>query len=88
MMLIHSSERPISFIIAAKSYRRPIIGWFAKQIQAIPVERPQDLVSKGLGTISAVKENGIVLGKDTKFISLFHKNDTIIIKDVQILILG
>jgi glycerol-3-phosphate O-acyltransferase/dihydroxyacetone phosphate acyltransferase len=63
MMLIHSSERPISFIIAAKSYRKPVIGWFAKQIHAIPVERPQDLVQKGPGTISALSQNGIVHGK-------------------------
>jgi len=40
MMLIYASERPVCFIIAAKSYRKPFLGFFAKLIGAIPVERP------------------------------------------------
>ena len=39
-MLVISSPRPISFIVAAKSYRRPIIGHLARWAGAIPVERP------------------------------------------------
>jgi 1-acyl-sn-glycerol-3-phosphate acyltransferase len=39
-MLISTCNRPISFIIAAKSYRRPIVGHFARALGAIPVERP------------------------------------------------
>jgi 1-acyl-sn-glycerol-3-phosphate acyltransferase len=40
MMLVYTSKRQISFIIAAKSYKRPVIGFFAKALGAIPVERP------------------------------------------------
>jgi len=40
MMLIYSCDRQISFIIAAKSYKKPVIGFFAKAIGSIPVERP------------------------------------------------
>jgi 1-acyl-sn-glycerol-3-phosphate acyltransferase len=39
-MLVATSPRPIHFIIAAKSYRRPLIGFIAKLLGAIPVERP------------------------------------------------
>ena len=35
------------FIIAAKSYNKPIIGHLAKWMGAIPVERPQDLAKNG-----------------------------------------
>jgi 1-acyl-sn-glycerol-3-phosphate acyltransferase len=57
-MLIYSSPRPVRFIIAAKSYRKPIIGHFAKWLNSIPVERPQDLAFKGKGKIISVdKEN-------------------------------
>lgn len=30
------------FIIAAKSYKKPLIGFFAKLTGCIPVDRPQD----------------------------------------------
>jgi 1-acyl-sn-glycerol-3-phosphate acyltransferase len=40
MILIYASDRPISFIIAAKSYRKPFLGLLSRAIGAIPVERP------------------------------------------------
>ena len=40
LMLISTCDREISFIIAAKSYRRNIIGHIARMVNAIPVERP------------------------------------------------
>ena len=43
MILILVCDRPIRFLIAAKSYRTLFIGFFAKQIGAIPVERAGDI---------------------------------------------
>lgn len=40
-MLVSLVNRPVSFIMAAKSVRRPIIGHIARAIGVIPVERPQ-----------------------------------------------
>ena len=47
MILILVCDRPIRFLIAAKSYRTLLIGFFAKQIGAIPVERAGDISYKG-----------------------------------------
>ncbi len=47
MMLLYACDSPIRFIIAAKSYNKPIIGHLAKWMGAIPVERPQDLAKNG-----------------------------------------
>lgn len=43
--------RPVSFIIAAKSYRDKTVGRFARSNSSIPVERPQDLAKVGAGKV-------------------------------------
>lgn len=45
------SQRRISFLIAAKSYKRRFIGFMSKCQLSIPVVRAQDLLTKGLGRI-------------------------------------
>lgn len=62
-------KRPISFIAAAKSCRRPFIGSLIRGTGAIPVERPQDVARKGEGKIVQVKDK-IVVGKNTKFTTI------------------
>lgn len=62
-------KRPISFIAAAKSCRRPLVGALIRGSGAIPVERPQDLSYKGEGKIVLIKDK-FVTGKDTKFTKL------------------
>ena len=47
-------KRPISFIAAAVSCRRPFLGPLIKGTGAIPVERPQDIAKKGPGMIVKV----------------------------------
>lgn len=44
-------RRPVGFIAAAKSVRQPYVGWLIRQMNAIPVERPQDLATLGKGFI-------------------------------------
>ena len=62
-------NRPIHFIAAAKSCRRPILGSLITGSGAILVERPQDLARKGDGVIVEVKGK-IIRGRNTKFTSL------------------
>lgn len=87
MMLVYTSKRQISFIIAAKSYKRPVIGFFAKALGAIPVERPQDLAKKGKGKIVSLSKDGFVKGVGTDFTNSIKKSETIVIKQVKIVIL-
>jgi hypothetical protein len=44
-------QKPISFIAAAISCRRLIVGSIIKATGAIPVERPQDVTKLGKGLI-------------------------------------
>ena len=53
-MLVSIIPREVSFIMAAKSVRRPIIGDLAKLINVVPVERPQDLAKTGKGNIFCI----------------------------------
>lgn len=66
------SNRHVSLLTAAKSYRTYYVGIPAKLCSAIPVERPQDLVKPYKGTIrieNFAKENDnlIVIGEGTEF---------------------
>ena len=54
MNLIGATKRPISFLIAKKSYDRRYIGDVAKAIGAVPVIRPQDVAFAGTGKILSV----------------------------------
>lgn len=56
-MLVSIVPREVSFIMAAKSVRRPVIGHIAKMINVVPVERPQDLAKNGKGKILAIKNS-------------------------------
>lgn len=84
-MLIATCPREISFIIAAKSYRRPIIGHIARAIGAIPVERAQDIAEKGKGGILSIDLQGQVKGENCKFSTFFQVGDQIHIESVHVL---
>ena len=44
---------PLCMQVAAKTLRRPVVGFLAGHVvEAIPVERPQDLVVAQPGTVS------------------------------------
>ncbi|KAF8924493.1 hypothetical protein EDD21DRAFT_389134 [Dissophora ornata] len=51
LVLMRECGRRVSFLAAKKSMDRPWIGAFARSMNAIPVERPQDLAKPGSGTI-------------------------------------
>lgn len=70
LMVLKFSRRRVAFCCAAKTLRRRFVGAFAKALQSIPVERAQDLVFKGSGTLELVRktfETFTLLGEGTNF---------------------
>lgn len=89
LMIMCTCQRTISYIVAEKSWLRPIVGHLAWCMGGVPVKRPQDSAKKGIGVLSAdVKEisslteesSGVtieVVGKGTKFLSQVKVGDKI-----------
>ncbi|RNF21916.1 glycerol-3-phosphate acyl transferase [Trypanosoma conorhini] len=70
--------RPVRFIMAEKSFHRPIIGQFARMMHAVPVVRPQDVpLIPGEGSLTRM-DGAIVHGEGTKFTTLLLDGDVII----------
>ena len=81
-LLCAQIKREINFVAAAASIRRRIIGDLLKISGAIPLERAQDLATKGIGKITKI-QNGIIYGKGTKFSTIKTKS-TLKIKKQEI----
>ncbi|EPY25892.1 glycerol-3-phosphate acyl transferase [Angomonas deanei] len=76
LMMNSSVGRPVRFIMAEKSYRQPVIGWFGKMFNAVPVVRPQDVpLVDGKGMLCDGQEITLK-GRGTEFTSL-SKGDVI-----------
>ena len=73
MILISQCPRPLSFCFAASSFNKPIVGYLAKKINVIPVNRAEDLKTGGKGKIIMTSDTDIK-GFGTKFISELKKN--------------
>ena len=73
MLIIAQCPRPLSFCFAASSFSKPIIGYFAKKINVIPVYRAEDSKITGKGKIIMTSDREIQ-GFDTQFISEVKKN--------------
>ena len=73
MLLISHCPRPLSFCFAASSFNKPIVGYLAKKINVIPVNRAEDLKMGGKGKILMISDTDIK-GFGTKFISEVKKN--------------
>eukprot|EP01066_Platyproteum_vivax_P006956 Platyproteum_vivax@DN2596_c0_g1_i1.p1 len=67
MMLISKLPRQVSFLIAASSMKRPIVGDLAHFLNCIPVERPQDMAFPGEGRISLVEGETSLKGSESAF---------------------
>jgi glycerol-3-phosphate O-acyltransferase/dihydroxyacetone phosphate acyltransferase len=50
IMLMMTAQHKVSFLVAEKSWYRPIIGHFAYAMGAVPVARAQDKSKKGSGS--------------------------------------
>lgn len=52
LMLIQAVHRDISFLMAASSFGKPVVGQAAKWLRSVPVVRPQDVKETGKGKVS------------------------------------
>ena len=70
IILISTSPRPVSFLMAAVSLKRRIIGFFGRMLNSIPVSRAQDYARKCTGKIFLDESDGsnlILKGEGTSF---------------------
>jgi glycerol-3-phosphate O-acyltransferase/dihydroxyacetone phosphate acyltransferase len=65
------------FIIAEKSWHRPIIGDLAKAIKCIPVARAQDNAKAGQGKVSGTTGEKVIKGDGCNFTAVFAAKDSI-----------
>lgn len=65
--LIYAVPRQISFLIAAKTLGRKLIGSLARLAGCIPVHRQEDLKYRGMGKIIWHANDTLVRGVDTSF---------------------
>jgi len=77
-ILLTNCHRKISFMIAEKSWNRPLIGPLARAFHSIPVSRPQDTVKPGTGAI-ILNGTKTVRGKATSFASEAHPGSQIMV---------
>ena len=85
LLLLSYTNRHLGFLIAKKSWDKPLIGHFAKMIRAIPVVRKEDMAQVGVGKISfEVKEDVCyVVGEGTKFTEQLAARSTLAIKGFE-----
>lgn len=58
-MILAYCKQQISFLVAQKAMRTPIVSWFCQKMKAIAVERPQDLAKPGVGKLQVLSKTMI-----------------------------
>ncbi|ESL08040.1 glycerol-3-phosphate acyltransferase [Trypanosoma rangeli SC58] len=78
LMIQANCGRHVRFIMAEKSFHRPIVGQFGRVTNAVPVVRPQDVpLIPGEGSLLSM-DGAIVHGERTKFSTSLANGDVII----------
>ncbi|KAI9308649.1 hypothetical protein BJ944DRAFT_254437 [Cunninghamella echinulata] len=75
--------------MAQTSFKRKLIGTVARWLKSIPVIRPQDLATKGSGTVYFIEgdDDFIIKGKNTRFTQEVGQRDTLALsKTVQLMV--
>eukprot|EP01051_Picozoa_sp_SAG22_P002099 SAG22_NODE_90_length_21067_cov_8.490843_3_plen_353_part_00 len=86
----YARGRKLGFIVAAKSLRRKMVGFYARLMDGIGVERPQDLMTVGSGTLvlqrrqqqqgAAGPSGHVLIGTGTRFKAESNAGDAIVVK--------
>jgi glycerol-3-phosphate O-acyltransferase / dihydroxyacetone phosphate acyltransferase len=74
-----AKRRDIGFLAAAKTVRRRYVGQVCKILQAIPVERAQDLAVVGVGTFAVSAGSVTVKGHGTQFDTQSKPGDLLVV---------
>eukprot|EP01147_Barroeca_monosierra_P008391 gene8392-919_t len=77
ILIMTHTPRSLRFLIAAKSIKRWFIGFMAKVINSIPVDRPQDAATRGCGFVTG--SSTCIRGRGTAFTKEFHATDSILV---------
>ncbi|KAH9598689.1 Phospholipid/glycerol acyltransferase [Trypanosoma melophagium] len=78
MMIRANCGRPVRFVMAEKSFHRPVIGHFGRMMDAVPVIRPQDVpLTPGEGMLARM-DGDVLYGENTKFQTCLEAGDVII----------
>jgi len=76
----------LCYLAAAKSMRLRFVGLMARVMDAIPVERADDVAFKGQGTLWISPEDGVtVLGRGTAFATQLNRGDSINVEGYGVL---
>ena len=66
-VVLKTSTRPVSFLIAKSSLRRKLVGMYANWMNSIGVERPQDITQQGVGQVMIRAKSFNILDTDAEF---------------------
>jgi 1-acyl-sn-glycerol-3-phosphate acyltransferase len=79
---MYTRGRRVGWLVAAKSWRRKLVGFMSRLMDGVPVERPQDIAFVGNGTlILSDTEPKLLRGLGTQFASQNIKaGDAIVVK--------
>ncbi|EGD82651.1 hypothetical protein PTSG_03309 [Salpingoeca rosetta] len=77
ILIITHTPRDLRFLIAAKSVKRWFVGFMARLINSIPVQRPQDAAVRGKGTVTG--SSTLIVGHGTTFTKDFQVTDSIFV---------
>ncbi|KAG8217488.1 glycerol-3-phosphate O-acyltransferase [Butyriboletus roseoflavus] len=70
--VFREAHRRVAFLTAAKSLKRKAVGFFARQMDSIPVARAADEAKPGIGVVSLSPDDPcLVIGEGTRFKSEF-----------------
>ena len=87
-MLQITSKRRIGFLAAASSMRKRFIGFLARCLDSISVERPQDLAKVGQGRIYWDHQSNCLRGIGTAFKNQIQNGDLISIRGTDTLVVS
>lgn len=79
VFLLTTCHREINFMIAKKSWDRPVVGFLARAFNCIPVSRPQDMASAGDGRVFADGTTAL-RGEGTRFTAQLEPGAQVSIK--------
>jgi len=76
IILLTNCDRQVSFMIAQKSFDRPLVGFLAKAFHCIPVSRPQDIAFPGAGSLT-LDGTTCLRGEGTAFVKQLRAGDQV-----------
>lgn len=82
LVVMRTCPRQTGFLCAAKTMRKSFIGYIARALDSIPVERAQDLKRAGTGAVTI--EGDVVHGLGTRFAAELRARDRIVVGGLEL----